>query len=307
MKPLPLTEGTLLIDNSTIELITTCPRRYEYSSLEKKRLAEERPALSFGTAIHEALSVRYLHGAEFIDGPKIEEKQVAVLTNHFAANTPPDGDHRGLNLAVECIQQYNRAYPSEPFTVAELSGKPAIEIPFVLPLTTLRSDRLGEVPILYTGRIDMVVLEDNQIYVLDHKTTSILGTSFFEERSVDPAQHGYVWAVGEASGLPINGYIINAIAVRRPTKTGKSLEFQRQKYYTTPAQINEWRENLCLLLEELIWHYDRAKMPQKKKWCISKYGRCEFFDVCSLPYDQRPTMLESGMYIENTWSPLHKP
>ena len=72
---LPLTYGCFFVDNSTMELITTCPRAAEYHVIAKRELAAERAAFRFGTHIHHAL-------AQGILGTH-EDTQLATLQQNF--------------------------------------------------------------------------------------------------------------------------------------------------------------------------------------------------------------------------------
>jgi hypothetical protein len=86
-----------------------------------------------------------------------------------------------------------------------------------------------------------------------------------------------------------------------------SEQFYREPFYIDQAELDEWERNTIVIIEEMLWHYSRGYFPQKRKWCVGKYGRCQFYDVCSLPAQQRPLMLQSNMFIEDTWTPLNKP
>ena len=304
LPPLSLVDGALLIDNSMLEGLTTCPRSTEYSFLHKRKAAEERPALNFGGSIHAALAHRYKQDSEGIDA-KTEQEQVKLLEDWYAEKPNPEEDFRNLDKAVSVISNYNREYMIEPFIPLEMEKGKCVEQSFAFHIFDVESKVYGKVRIIYTGRIDLVVEWEHQIFTVDHKTTSIMGNQFFEELSMSPQQMGYAWALSKSIGKAPTGYMINAICCRRPTKTGVGIEFARNRYYLSQEQIDEWKHNLQALVEEFVWNYDRDYMPQKKKWCVGKYGKCPYFDVCSLPVMQRGLMLDSGMYEDNKWSPLN--
>ena len=75
------------------------------------------------------------------------------------------------------------------------------------------------------------------------------------------------------------------------------------KEYIRPGQLVEWKENTTRLLELFFHMYSDEYMPQYKKAC-TMYGKCQFYDVCYLPQEQRMQMLASEEFTDNNWSPL---
>lgn len=310
MIDLPLIDGAFFIDNSTLEYMTTCPRAFEYKALNKRISAESRPALNFGGAIHTALEVRYrLAGNEPVDDA-VELAQMAALELHFQER-PIDNNYRTLDLATQIITTYNRRYLSEAFDILanEADGKPLVELSFAHKLGDF-AYRGGVVPVYYMGRIDLLVWwPKGHLFVIDHKTTSIMGQGFFEEQRMSAQQHGYLWAAQKSTGLRAEGFAINAIRTRPPAKTRSAVEmddFQREKFFITQEAIAEWETNTKVLIEEVLWHHERGYFPMKTKWCVGKYGRCPYFEVCSLPPESRGVMINSNMFQTDTWSPLQK-
>ena len=222
-----------------------------------------------------------------------------------------------------------------PFCLGSAKREIMVELPFALPLFTYRgymnepqgeviertSDNryLCDIPVFYTGRIDLPVVIDGNIYVMDHKNMSQLGDMFWNEQRMTSQQRGYVWAFQTLTGKPVHGYMINAIRTKEPpqyvsenTKKGKYTpeswwdeSFQRQRFLIKPFELEEWKNNTIDLVEEFFWHYSRGCMPMKTKWC-SSYGKCPYFDVCLLDSRDRGQMLASGLFTDNTWSPLNK-
>jgi hypothetical protein len=365
---MPLVDGCLFVDNSMLELLTTCPRQLEYNKLFARVAAAEKPSLNFGSAIHDALEFRYVHG-EAID-PYVEQDQLTILNDSFARRPTPEDDWRNVNWAAELMRKYNELHRLEPFNLLQYDTpivcprcqgadgiinakneamqclwcagtkvrKTMVELPFALELFTLprrmseRSwvteadrkhvERHDGIPVMYSGRIDLPVFWDGGLFVMDHKTTSMLGSSFFERASMSAQQRGYCWAFNKLTGHKVHGYCINALRTKEPpqyifnpTKAvpkGQSPEkwwgesFQREKFYTTPDAIEEWRQNTIELIHEFVWHYSRDVMPMKTAWC-TQFGRCQYYDVCSLPRESRHLMLTSGNYTDNTWNPLREP
>lgn len=324
LPPLPLVDGALLLDNSTLELLQTCPRSMEYAYLRKRTLAREKPALNFGSAIHAALAFRY---KQFEDRPLSTDNLVQVLDvldQHFLANPQPDGDYRTLSLARSLIESYLKVWSREPFKVVQgkVEASFALRIAFIHRITGEIRPYKGEKTwtndwylICYIGRIDLVVEENTGLWVMDHKTSSMFGDTFWNEMAMTAQQLGYVWACKQSLGRTPRGYIINGIRTRKPTrldeydetKMVRADDFARQQFVVTEDMLAEWQENVLSLVREFLWHHSNNYMPRKTKWCVGKYGLCPFYDVCSLPRSSREQMLMSSQYEDSIWSPLNKP
>jgi hypothetical protein len=342
MNPLPIVHSALFgdclfIDNSTLEFLDTCPRSMEYFYMNKRTSSDERGALNFGGGVHAALACRYSQASgyqDFCSGTPVEQQMIERMDEYFAANPLPIDGWRTAEHARNIVLGYNTRYDVEPFRVLEQAGKPLTEFPFAFKLVTTKAEvpkweyeapgwdkkithRL--ITWFYTGRIDLVVGEGSQIFTLDHKTTSMMGDGFWMEQRVSPQHEGYCWAWWKATGLVPAGYIVNGIRTRKPLvrdESGKSKrsqrqdveadDFQRDKVFIDLPRLMEWESNLKAKLETFLWYYSRGYFPAHKKWCVGKYGACQYYDVCSLSPEFRIPTLNSGNFKDATWSPLER-
>ncbi len=328
MNELPLVDGAFFIDNSTLELLTTCPRALEYSRLFRRISAGAKPSLHFGSAIHLALEWRYRNCRNQPPDMVEESEQSKLMSDFFAQHVPPEDDHRNLNWAVEIIKHYNQNYQIEPFNIlVDKDDKPLVEMPFALKLYEQELNpgiytpnaegdptKIFSVPVYYSGKIDLPVMWNDQVTVIDHKTSGVMGDFFFKEQRVSPQQIGYCWSFWQLTGQRPTAFCINTIGSRSPPQKPKkgmdawwAENFFRHKELLYDYQLDEWKNNTIALCEEFFWHYSRSFFPQKKKWCSGKYGLCAYYDVCDLPPTQRSLMLESAQFTENDWSPLKQP
>lgn len=168
MIPLPLLDGdTLVIDNSSLELQTTCPRAAFYGLCLRRRPTGERSALRFGGIAHKVLETRYRACTPLLEQtPAVQKVMIAVAEDEFKgvrAKTldglrdlvdaegnpvwikkpyiPPEDDYRTLDRMIALIDAYGKQYPHEPFDIARLpDGRPFIEVPFALPFAELDVD-----------------------------------------------------------------------------------------------------------------------------------------------------------------------
>jgi hypothetical protein len=319
---LTLIDGCLFIDNSSLQQFMTCPRAASYNLVAKRQLNKTRPALIFGGALHKALEVRYRKGGAIVTSQTQEEQIVALAKAFRGVDIPPD-DHRQLDYAVETIGKYNNTYKVDNFKPIDIPNFGlGIEVPFALPLFTVElaeparflnvtkdgivEVELSSIPVVYTGRIDMFATRGSETIIVDHKSSSIGGAEFFDEFYISAQFKGYRWAAQQLSGRRVDGVVINALIVRKPTKAGWSGEFLRNTIYYDDSHIEEWKESTMHVISDFLHNYSRQYYPMHTMWCKGKYGRCEYFDICQLPPSSREVLIDSGLYKDITWSPLHE-
>lgn len=197
--------------------------------------------------------------------------------------------------------------------------KVMVEVPFVAKLFDYKrvdheKDEVVTIPIYYRGFIDLPISINDRVYVLDFKTTSMLGESFWEDKKMSAQQKSYAWGLAKTTNLNVVGYAIRAIRVTQPPQwvtngtANKKGEFKKihewwneslveQKFPFEPDSMIEWEQNAIGLVKEFFWHYQNQFFPKKTMWCVGKYGKCPYFDVCStFPVEDRIKVLESGLY-----------
>jgi len=320
MHPIPLTDDNVFsIDNSSLERQTTCPRSAEYYICNRREAADDRTALGFGKAVHQVLETLYRN----LDAPLDEKRRLMVASADaaFTVYQPPGEDFRNYDMMMKVIDGYLDRYPFEEGSNYVLpSGQPAIEVPFAVPIGELsvganllvrRPDgtvverAVDKITVVWTGRIDRIYEFAGRLYIKDHKTTSMMGPNYFKEFDLSSQVYGYVHSASKLLNRQVHGFCVNAIAVRRPTKTGKALEFERYIVPLDQSLLDEWLDDTLHIVSDFIEMARRGYFPKHTKWCVGKYGMCPYQPICSLPPAHREMMLASGIYRDVTWSPLH--
>lgn len=318
---IPLSANTFMVDNSMIDLITTCPWLSYAGIIRRRRPAADSAALRFGGFVHEALALRY-RGASLDD-------QINLVQRLFAANPIDVEGWRNCDSAVKTLHAYAEFWKNEfddlTIETNPTTGLPYVEQQFAIDTrATVRGRR-----IIYCGKIDAKLRRrDGLRFTMDHKTSSVLGDRNFWESEAVSAQHpGYVWADRECFGDEATGFIVNALGIRESvlncevvegvvipglTATGKPskavpIEFQRQQFYTKvpEGQLDEWFENMLQICDRFLYNVDHDSFPRYRVQCVRKYGLCQFYEVCALPAASREAALMSGAFAENTWTPLY--
>lgn len=211
--------------------------------------------------------------------------------------------------------EYIKVYAHESWTVVGLAeGSPIVEVPFTLDTgmflpcercLDLDVDPYGAVcdncgapreSIEYGGIYDLLVEFGGNLFVVDHKTTSVMGSGYFNQFKPNNQMTGYIWAASAMSGKKVNGAIINAVGIYKSGTT----KFEREITSRSPNAVEEWLLNLwheCVNIQRCT-HADF--WPRRTNAC-TLYGLCEFHSVCSLDHPtERAKRLEAD-YVRDKW------
>lgn len=303
--------GTLRIDNSSLEYFSTCARSAEYYLLDRREGVRGKSPLIFGGAIHAALEARYRsfgRGIRGIEGEVMEVVQKSL--DSFFTKTPLiSNDHRTPQRAADVLWKYLCFYEEEPFSIVSGESGPIIERYFEVPLGEVEFNAFFEgrfhktLRILWCGRIDLCVEMEGQVFILDHKTSYMRGESFFANFINSGQMLGYTYAMSKILRSPVAGLFLNALFIRKPTKTGVAEEFERQRFLYSLDRVAEWQHNTLTLVSDFLSHLSRGFFPMHSPACVGKFGQCQYLETCMMPPEQRATMLASNFYRPVTWTP----
>lgn len=158
----------------------------------------------------------------------------------------------------------------------------------------------------WCGRIDRVErrTRNNKLLVRDFKTTSRMGTGWFEGHEFGFQLPGYNWAANHLSTERIDEVMLDVLYTLKSEH-----KFFRRTFRYGPERIAEWVANVRRVLAQINWMLDQhLEEPEKwiKNWNeCTRYGMCAFSDVHFIPAtgDTRLRVLASD-YYEDRWNPL---
>ena len=267
--------------------------------------------------MHDLLEIRY--AAPDINAIKtIEPLQADFATSFYEDNPCPTDDHRNLDYALHVITGYNQAYNFEGL-------KPLLtEQPFCMPLGSFEVEQElltydphipGDIPrlryvktinIVWMGRIDMIYSYQGKTFLMDHKTTSMMGATYFDDFNMSTAMIGYALGCAQLEDpYEIDSFTMNALALRKRTKSGKGVTFERKHFNITEAMIAEWHLDVRAHIANFLRYLINDYTPKNTKSCIGKYGKCPYFEVCTSAPELRSVLLNSNQFQDVTWSPLN--
>lgn len=309
----------LCLDNTTLEKLLTCPRAFEFYAVYG-RDSGQRDALNYGSALHTALEI-------FYKGGSLEDMQDSVAASFRERPSSPDS-WRNFDHALEAVQKYHswrQQLLMLPWTPIVHEGRQMVETPFKLELFKMERDTgswfeypkqllvdseskhqvaFDSITVYWTGKIDLIINHQDSPWPVDHKTTSIEGPTFWEAFKMSPQMLGYCWATQKILGREVPGVIIDALIGRPKTRTGISHTNQFQEFPYTQEKIQEWEHDTITHIKRIFGYLFDGYFPKSPVWCTNKYGKCPYFDVCTMSKKAQPQLLMSGQYAERTWNPL---
>jgi hypothetical protein len=158
-------------------------------------------------------------------------------------------------------------------------------------------------PYILCGHLDRVVTFNDQIMVMDHKTTTTAAGSYYMNQwSPNNQMSLYTLAGQVVLGGVIKGVIISAAQIL----LDKPNAFERGFTFRTPAQTEEWIQDLRIHLHMAEQYATINYWPQNDTAC-DKFGGCKFRGVCSKDPSVREAFLKADFIKlpeEERWNPL---
>jgi hypothetical protein len=320
---LPGTNIQYAWDSTSLGLFKTCPRLYYYTMIAGWSPRGESIHLRFGIEYHAALE---LFDRLVAQGEPRERATEQVIASIYArtADWHPDittraGKYKNRDTLCSLVIDYlDHFYHDPASTYIKLDGTPAVELSFRFELDwgpeagseIVAGGERGETyeryqrqPYLLSGHLDRVVSFNDQLLVMDRKTTTTtLGAYYFAQYEPHNQMSLYTLAGRIILNAPIRGVIIDAaqILLEKPNA------FARGFTYRTEDQLTEWLDSLRVTLATAERYAVEDTFPQNDTAC-SNYGGCRFRGICSKSPSVRDRFLASDfdkLEENQRWNPL---
>jgi PD-(D/E)XK nuclease superfamily len=305
----------LEIDYSSISKYINCPRAGENYLIHSRESDRPSSATDFGKLFHECEELRLYTGFS----PAVTARQRELVMEHFMRYPCSPTDHRTAERMLAVLALYEERYAHDEWhlKVVQHEGEPFIERPFKIPLCTIPVDAyvvtrptydtyIGNIHVIYTGRIDAAIHDSGAVWIMDNKTSSRGGAEFESAFRLSQQTRGYTWALQKILGTPVAGLIMNALVIKPPTlKIYNNTELQRITYHYSQDSLHEWEDNMRATVTDLVASLIRGYFPQTGLSFKSPCSGCDYVENCQLPREQRATDLASDIYRDVTWSPIH--
>ena len=289
-------ESVNISDSTKLKCLMQCPRRYYYEYFLSWRPIRTNVHLVFGTAWH--LGLAYL--MEIIqDGRKMQPEDAdvafAIFLEEYRESFKPANDFENKAKipvnAQRAFKQYIKQYSNtDQFEVID------IEVAGSAPISDLKPERK-----VYF-KLDAVCLDNQGSFVLEHKTASFFGHTFYEmwqqNMQINTYYHALVCYFGSVS--KVKGVMINATAITNEPKLkkdgepyagAKDTEFMRLMISKTTDHLESWLFDINCLFDDLERYVDQytscsdrdtimKAFPRHTEHCVHKFGTCPYTDFC---------------------------
>lgn len=264
-----------VITNSSLSTFRTCPRKYYFLYVLKRKTLRESEAIRFGSAMHEALEKLWRDGDA--GSPEIVSEETAKISALIQNYHIPDFETMDV-LGVE--QKFTLGIEAE-------DGSPMPEY-------------------VYAGKIDVLLQDDEGLWVLDHKTTGkeIAGyDTYWKGLQVDAQMAWYcmsVKAIGFIYDVLHNPQIrISGADKKRATaeeitpevayhkricdriEDDRGKHYQFRRFRKTEQMSKDAMVDLHQQATALDFAYKNDSFYKNCNSCSGMYGTCPFLSVCS--------------------------
>lgn len=286
-----------VIDSTMLATFRSCPQKFFRSYVEHWKPKQESIHLVAGKAYAEGLEASrrafYQHGAEAEEAMAIGMK---ALVESYGDFEPGPYDTKTLDRMMGALEYYFENYPlgadgATPYVGA--SGKPWIEFSFAEPLPI--EHPTSGMPLIYSGRADMVAEFAGAVYPVDDKTTSSLGPSWNRQWEMRSQFTGYVWAC-QQSGIPATGAIVRGVSILK-TK----YDTQQVVTYRGPHEIERWLFQTVKDIKRMIAAWEEDWWDYALDEACAAYGGCPFIRVCK---SATPEAWLPQFFTQRVWDPL---
>jgi hypothetical protein len=263
------------LSNGGFTRAKNCKRKYYYTDVLRiqRRYQNRGEALYFGQLWHKALA----HGFMYQSSPGLETL-LAWCEDH--------------DLARRChamLQGYREARPYE--IVCSLHEQ-ELTARIRNPQTGYPSHKFSQY-----GILDMLALHrDNTVWLWEHKTAGSVDGAYLDRLWSDSQITGYVAALRD-SGIEVAGVVYDiAVKPRLRQKKDEELDefyarledwhrttpgvYIREEVYIGPMQIEEWRQDVWDVTQELLEARRRNRWPRNTARCNDWNRTCQYADLC---------------------------
>jgi hypothetical protein len=281
-----------------------CRQLWEYKSPLRQRWSpiEAPKPLEFGIAVHAGLEVYYEPDLWSLPDRSVREnlayaafteecqKQIKRRKEMNFWDTEAEEDFKEREeLGRGMLEHY---FMWSPEVDAEAGWKPVLsEVEFEVPVPAPRgtidhpgfsADKDGQLhyldrPVVYQGRIDLIIEKDDGYWIVDHKTAAQFADT--AHLNMDEQCGSYFWAASVMLGLDIRGVIYSELRkkVPKPARALKNGGFSKDKSQDTTYHhylrtlegadepLLQYKEFLAMLREKPNTFFRRTEVYRSQR------------------------------------------
>ena len=294
-------------DNSTLDSMRVCPRRYYYSKVRRWKADRNALPLVFGSSWHASMDYLWAHPTakveKVFEEGFLKEWNKSEFADSDLFDTFPRTPARAFDMLKKYIERY-QSWLENNIKVIE------IEKAFIVPLSESHQE------LFYIGKWDKLYKEGNFYHIVDHKTSSSFANTWLNSWSPNGQVDGYLYAGHMEYGDLFKSVMIDGALVSKTT-----IDFRRVPIERQIDMLDNWKWEVLDLIEQIIYYEDRLveirasgdtekflhTFPKCTTSCTSYYGTCPYMDLCK--FVPNPEVYENSDmpegFIEDNWKPFN--
>jgi len=288
-----------VIDSTMLSDYLACPQKFSWAYMRKLQSNKPSIHLHFGGAFAAGLdATRQAFWGQGLSTMEALTKGFIAISLHWSSEDLDSFPPKTFFSCVELLVYYADIHPFESDPIQpyrRMDGTPATEFTFAIPLSTLHPDT--DQPIIYAGRFDLLGQYNDNLFVVDEKTTSQLGPSWMAQWALRGQFIGYCWAA-QQYGYPVIGAVVRGLCIR---STG--FDHAEPIIYAPHWLIEEWRQHVEHTISKMIMDWRAGYWDKNFDNACTHYGGCQFRQLCET---NNPEPWIETHYQHRSWNPLHK-
>lgn len=288
-----------VLDSTIVAAFRSCPRKAQLEFLHHWKPLSPSVHLHAGASFAKGLEVA--RTSYFVEGIPAEESIgrgiVALLTAYGDFECPSDSA-KSAERTAGALEYYFSAYPLATDRAVPLElpgGKRGIEFSFLEPIDAVHPES-GD-PLLYSGRMDMMVGYEGMKLGEDDKTASQLGASWSKQWDLRSQFTGYTWGAGRA-GIKLDGFLVRGVSILK-----SKYDTLQAITYRPQWQIDRWYKQLLKDVKRMIVAWESGEFDYSLDHACSEYGGCPFRSACLM---EDPTPLLKMNFQQRRWDPVSR-
>lgn len=303
-----IVEKRVVLDNTEYTNWNSCFVKGLWNGAIRIVSADGQTPLLFGQAVHVGLE-NLMRGVDLDECIKlaVADANKNKLDNYM----DPKRTTANVELILQSYKMHTEIMRNERITPYEHNGQKLVEMPFSIPIGTFELTTVGKpetIQVIWSGKIDVIWMINGKIWIVDHKTTSVMGEKFADGYIRSSQMLGYsrvAQLIMDQYGLKVEGVCINALASRKGGYEFKQFFLPMSKW-----KLDEWHVEVIhavkQLSETLIEFVKTGEAVPNREHCVTKYGRCPYFDLCEAPQLMREKLVvNKEFFVPNTWHGSH--
>ena len=260
-------------DNTMHNTYRICPRNYYWSIVRGFEPNRKSAPLAFGSAWHLFLE-NYLMG--------MPQEEACMLAVRSLTESGCSDQKRNPSTLIVLAGKYADAFEAREFEVIDTEMFGAI--------------KLGD--FIYGAKIDAVVMDEDRLKGVEHKTSSLMRSNYFDMWRMASQTRGYFNVMKKLQPDAYSLIINVAHIVKEPT-------FHREEMRWTPAQNLDWEVTQLNTNQQIKDSFHTGIWEQRTESCIGKYGACPFINLCMEPCGFLDVVPLHSEYRPRKWEPFH--